>query len=174
MNCSLCHNHHYHTNIRHIHTPSSSYIHTIQDKTLLHFRGKRNREAIIRSLLLDGMSSAEEVVISGCSAGGLAIYLGLDAISNMINSANASIAVRGMSDSGFFMDYTSTEKGIVYTIYTIYTMHMTHAYHHIYYTTYTLLYTPIHFYTHSYIPLSPIYPYSRGDSYAIWKRRSIH
>ena len=35
-----------------------------------------DRDETIRSLLASGMANASEIVISGCSAGGLAIFLG--------------------------------------------------------------------------------------------------
>jgi hypothetical protein len=38
---------------------------------MLHFRGRNNRDATIRSLLSGGMKQAAEVVIFGCSAGGM-------------------------------------------------------------------------------------------------------
>jgi uncharacterized protein (DUF779 family) len=77
---------------------------------VLHFRGRQNREETIRQLLKMGMAGAEEVLVSGCSAGGLAVYLGLDAVAGMIHQANSSIIVRGMSDSGFFLDHSSSMK----------------------------------------------------------------
>jgi hypothetical protein len=40
----------------------------------LYFYGKRNRDETIKSVLLKGMKDAEEIVISGCSAGGLNDY----------------------------------------------------------------------------------------------------
>ena len=48
----------------------------IQGK-VLYFKGKHIREQIILSLLGLGMSDASEVVISGCSAGAVGIYLGI-------------------------------------------------------------------------------------------------
>lgn len=47
----------------------------------LHFRGKDNLDALIEDLLTNkGMDKATEVVISGGSAGALAVYLHADAI----------------------------------------------------------------------------------------------
>jgi len=81
----------------------------IHNGVKLHFRGKNNREATIKTLLSIGMNDADEIVISGCSAGGLGIYLGIDEISDIIRqgSKNSSVKIRGMADSGFFLDYTS-------------------------------------------------------------------
>jgi hypothetical protein len=56
------------------------------------------------------MRNAREVVIMGCSAGGLGIYLGLDQMRDIILQANSSIQVRGASDSGLFLDYTGDSQ----------------------------------------------------------------
>lgn len=87
----------------------ASDIDVVHDGVTLHFRGKNNREATIKTLLSLGMKDAEEIVISGCSAGGLGIYLGIDEISDIIRQdiTNSSVKIRGMADSGFFLDYTS-------------------------------------------------------------------
>jgi hypothetical protein len=53
------------------------------------------------------MSNASQVIIAGCSAGALGVYLGLDQMSDIIQKSNSNIVVRGFSDSGFFLDYTS-------------------------------------------------------------------
>lgn len=60
-------------------------------------------------LLNLGMINATEVVINGCSAGALAIFLGLDQMVNIIHEANSSIEVRGFQNSGFFVEYSSNE-----------------------------------------------------------------
>lgn len=75
----------------------------------LYFRGKYNRDATILSLLHHyGMSKASEVLISGCSAGALGIYLGIDHITKLIKSVNSTIIVKGYADSGYFMNYSSS------------------------------------------------------------------
>eukprot|EP00040_Diaphanoeca_grandis_P042186 m.264358 g.264358 ORF g.264358 m.264358 type:complete len:503 (-) comp55724_c0_seq1:411-1919(-) len=69
----------------------------------LFYRGKRVREAVV-SYLLDqrDMASAENVVISGTSAGGLGVYLNIDAIRDQIPE---NVRVRGLASAGFFLDY---------------------------------------------------------------------
>lgn len=51
-----------------------------------------------------GLSSSTDVVISGCSAGGLATYLHVDNWADRLVAAAPSVKVRGMPDSGFFLD----------------------------------------------------------------------
>eukprot|EP01035_Chromulina_nebulosa_P019243 gene19243-25094_t len=58
------------------------------------------------------MKYATDVIISGCSAGGLGIYLGLDHMADMIHDVNPLIKIRGLSDSGFFPNYTGTTNFI--------------------------------------------------------------
>ncbi|KAL0907665.1 hypothetical protein M5K25_022087 [Dendrobium thyrsiflorum] len=68
---------------------------------VLHFRGKRIWEAIINDLLPKGLMNARKVLLSGCSAGGLATFLHCDALSQMLPD---STIVKCMSDAGFFLD----------------------------------------------------------------------
>ena len=71
------------------------------------------------------MTSASEIVITGCSAGALGVYLGIDQMVGLIHSngsnspssssdASSSRArpiIRALADSGFFLEYTSSFKG---------------------------------------------------------------
>ena len=79
----------------------------VNDK-ILHFRGMQNRKATIHDLLVKhGMGNASEVLISGCSAGGLGVLLGIDDIAADIERfAGTPIPVKGLVDSGFFVDYS--------------------------------------------------------------------
>jgi len=71
--------------------------------TELHFKGYKNLIAYKKDLDLNrNFQKATDVVISGCSAGGLATYLHLDWWREKIRS---STKVVGLPDSGFFLDY---------------------------------------------------------------------
>lgn len=73
--------------------------------TILHYRGRAILDAEIKSLLLDrGMNQATDVIVSGCSAGGLATFLHCDHWADAIKKANPSTKVACMPDSGFFLD----------------------------------------------------------------------
>jgi hypothetical protein len=81
------------------------------NKTTLHFRGKANRDSTIMSLVSTyGMSEASEVVLAGCSAGALGLFLGIDQLATIITRANKAIRVSGLADSGFFLDYTGDKN----------------------------------------------------------------
>ena len=58
---------------------------TTSTGTKIHFKGQLIRDAVIKTLLRDhGMNKASHVVLSGCSAGALAVYLGIDHLAEMI------------------------------------------------------------------------------------------
>lgn len=79
---------------------------TVVGNTTLHFRGRAILDAEIKSLLRDrGMDKATDVVVSGCSAGGLATFLHCDHWADAISVATKNTAkVVCMPDSGFFLD----------------------------------------------------------------------
>jgi hypothetical protein len=66
------------------------------------YRGADSRDAILadmRSFL--GASAATDALVGGCSAGGLTVYLNIDAVA----AALAPAKVRGVADAGFFLDH---------------------------------------------------------------------
>jgi len=69
----------------------------------LYFRGFRVLTAMHQDLVASkNLNSASDVVISGCSAGGLATYLHVDWWRSLLPG---STRVVGMPDSGFFLDF---------------------------------------------------------------------
>lgn len=74
--------------------------------TMLHFRGRAILDAEIKSILVDrGMNKASDVVVSGCSAGGLATFLHCDYwAAGIANATGGAAKVACMPDSGFFLD----------------------------------------------------------------------
>jgi len=77
----------------------------------LYFRGFRNLQAYATDLISNrNLSNAESVVISGCSAGGLAVFLHLDWWAELFSPKTHLV---GHQDSGFFLDYnaSSTPNG---------------------------------------------------------------
>ena len=65
----------------------------------LYFRGKRILKAVLLDLRSKGMDAATAVVLSGCSAGGLAVYLQADFVATFLPKTTKLVAV---PDSGFF------------------------------------------------------------------------
>jgi hypothetical protein len=76
---------------------------TLFQNEKLYFRGKRIREAIAAALLASGLSKATDVVISGCSAGGLSTFLHTDQWCDAIHAVSAETKCVGLPDSGFFL-----------------------------------------------------------------------
>jgi len=51
------------------------------------------------------LDQASDVVVSGCSAGGLATYINIDWYKSVLNPKTV---LTGLPDSGFFLDYNSS------------------------------------------------------------------
>jgi len=74
----------------------------------LYSRGHRILKAVYNDLLnIQGMNNATDIVITGCSAGGLSTWLHSDWIKdNLLNNLNNKDArISALPDSGFFIDY---------------------------------------------------------------------
>jgi len=82
----------------------------------LHFRGADIFNATVASLLALGMNQAKEVILKGCSAGGLAVYLHCDIFADMLKEAGVEARVICMPDAGFFrMDVPDVSGAPRYT-----------------------------------------------------------
>ncbi|XP_015575074.1 pectin acetylesterase 7 [Ricinus communis] len=75
-------------------------VEVVDAKTNLHFRGERIWQAVIDDLLAKGMRNAQNAILSGCSAGGLAAILHCDKFRSLLP---ASARVKCVSDAGFFI-----------------------------------------------------------------------
>ncbi|KAL3632397.1 hypothetical protein CASFOL_025381 [Castilleja foliolosa] len=69
--------------------------------TKLHYRGARIFLAVIEDLLAKGMKNAENAILSGCSAGGLASILHCDSFKALLPM---STRVKCFSDTGYFIN----------------------------------------------------------------------
>ncbi|KAF0892314.1 hypothetical protein E2562_014873 [Oryza meyeriana var. granulata] len=76
-------------------------VETVETSTNLHYRGARVWNAIIEDLLARGMSKAQNALLSGCSAGGLAAILHCDRFRDLLP---ATAKVKCFSDAGYFVD----------------------------------------------------------------------
>ncbi|KAJ3680720.1 hypothetical protein LUZ60_016998 [Juncus effusus] len=76
-------------------------VDAVDPKTNLHYRGNRIWLAIIDDLLSKGMKKAQNALLSGCSAGGLASILHCDKFQSLLPT---STKVKCFSDAGFFID----------------------------------------------------------------------
>ena len=78
-----------------------------EDKPV-YFRGKAILEAIIQDLFTRGIAHATDVLLSGSSAGSLAVLIHADFIKSKLNPKTK---VRAVADSGYFVDL-ATQHGI--------------------------------------------------------------
>ncbi|KAL6515740.1 Pectin acetylesterase 10 [Orobanche hederae] len=74
----------------------------------LQFRGQRIWRAAIDDLMSKGMHNADQTLLSGCSAGGLASILHCDEFRSLFR---ASTKVKCLSDAGLFLDAADVSGG---------------------------------------------------------------
>ena len=67
------------------------------------FRGKANLAAVFDELISTrGVGSATELILSGGSAGGLAVYYHLDYVADLVHAVAPSVRVTGFPDAGTY------------------------------------------------------------------------
>ncbi|XP_057996909.1 pectin acetylesterase 8 isoform X2 [Hevea brasiliensis] len=76
-------------------------VQEVNPATNLHFRGARIFLAVIEDLLAKGMKNAENALLSGCSAGGLASILHCDSFRALLPMGTK---VKCLSDAGYFIN----------------------------------------------------------------------
>ncbi|TYJ09090.1 hypothetical protein E1A91_A11G117100v1 [Gossypium mustelinum] len=74
----------------------------------LYFRGQRIWSTAMEELMAKGMRNAEQALLSGCSAGGLASILHCDEFKDLFPSTTK---VKCLSDAGLFLDATNMAGG---------------------------------------------------------------
>lgn len=75
-------------------------VQAVNPATNLHFRGARIWLAVIEDLLPKGLKNAENALLSGCSAGGLASILHCDSFRALLRMGTK---VKCLSDAGYFI-----------------------------------------------------------------------
>ncbi|KAL8264009.1 hypothetical protein R6Q59_022139 [Mikania micrantha] len=76
-------------------------VEQVNPKTNLHFRGAKIFYAVIEDLLAKGMKNAENAILSGCSAGGLASILHCNKFKAFFPT---STKVKCLADAGYFIN----------------------------------------------------------------------
>lgn len=77
----------------------------------IYYRGRYILDAVYSTLFTMGLQNAETVVVSGCSAGGLAVYIHLDYIAERIKAVNPNAKVVGAPGAGFFLGEAAPYAG---------------------------------------------------------------
>ncbi|KAK0590905.1 hypothetical protein LWI29_033028 [Acer saccharum] len=83
-------------------------VEAVDPATNLHFRGARVFLAVIEDLLAKGMKNAQNAILSGCSAGGLASILHCDKFRTLIP---IGAKVKCLSDAGYFIHIKDVSGG---------------------------------------------------------------
>jgi hypothetical protein len=87
---------------------------TVGSQTI-YYRGAYILEAVYDTLLSQfGLAAAATVVVSGCSAGGLAAFLHVDHLAQKVRAANPSARVVGAPGAGFFLGEAAPFSGAGY------------------------------------------------------------
>eukprot|EP00118_Oscarella_pearsei_P003276 m.13707 g.13707 ORF g.13707 m.13707 type:complete len:454 (+) comp25158_c0_seq2:2226-3587(+) len=82
------------------------------------FMGARIIREVVEELLTKGMMDARQILLAGSSAGGVGVMLNIDRVARQVKEAGSKAEVRGLSDSGWFVDCnrhskkTCGEKGL--------------------------------------------------------------
>ncbi|CAK7357258.1 unnamed protein product [Dovyalis caffra] len=76
-------------------------VQAVNPATNLHFRGARIWLAVMEDLLAKGLKNAENALLSGCSAGGLASILHCDSFHALLRMGTK---VKCLSDAGYFIN----------------------------------------------------------------------
>ncbi|CAO2162342.1 unnamed protein product [Urochloa humidicola] len=79
----------------------------------IYFRGQRIWNAVIRHLLSIGMSSADQVLLTGCSSGGLTVILHCDQLRAFFPPAGGGrqTTVKCLADGGLYLDAVDISGG---------------------------------------------------------------
>ncbi|KAI3881437.1 hypothetical protein MKX03_009505 [Papaver bracteatum] len=72
-----------------------------ESSTGLFFRGQLIWDAVMEELLSLGLANSQQILLSGCSAGGLATLIHCDDLKKMLPR---EVIVKCLSDAGFFLD----------------------------------------------------------------------
>jgi len=82
------------------------YNGTAANISVLHYRGRPLLDTLLDDLFENrGMDSAETVVYSGCSAGGLTTYLHADYIAERVHDVSSNASVLAVADAMFSMEH---------------------------------------------------------------------
>jgi len=79
--------------------------------TTLYFRGRRILDEIVNNLLKHGLNKATNVILTGCSAGGLSTFLHTNYLASQLP---AGVQFKSLPQSGYFLDANNLDSQPVY------------------------------------------------------------
>lgn len=68
------------------------------------FMGYRIIDEVVQELLLQGLVDAKQLLMAGSSVGGIGVIMNIDRVAEMMATAGSSCKVRGISDSGWYLE----------------------------------------------------------------------
>lgn len=68
------------------------------------FLGSYIIEEVIREIVPRGLRKAQRLILAGSSAGGTGVLMNLDRVANLMSQLAPGVEVRGIADSGWFVD----------------------------------------------------------------------
>lgn len=81
-----------------------------KSNTEFNFQGARIIRNVINDLLDRGMTNGKVLLLTGSSAGAGGVIVNLDSVADYLHSLGSSIQVRGVADSGWFLDNQPYEQ----------------------------------------------------------------
>lgn len=75
------------------------------------FMGYRIINEVIQELLPQGLLEAKHLLMAGSSVGGIGVILNIDRVAEMMSTAGSSCKVRGISDSGWYLESKPDSTG---------------------------------------------------------------
>nr|CAG4643802.1 EOG090X02ZJ [Lepidurus arcticus] len=75
------------------------------------FMGAIIVQEVLRDIQLQGMGNASKIFLTGSSAGGIGVLLNLDKAVDFLKSLGNNADIRGVSDSGWFLDHAPFAPG---------------------------------------------------------------
>ncbi|KAL9969046.1 hypothetical protein ACROYT_G021210 [Oculina patagonica] len=75
------------------------------------FLGTRILEKVIKELMFKGLYHAKHLLLAGSSAGGIGVILNLDRLARRLHMAGLKVQVRGLADSGWYLDIPACHGG---------------------------------------------------------------
>lgn len=77
---------------------------TAQSPGEFSFLGSRIVEQVMIELLPQGLMNADLLILAGSSAGAAGVLVNLDRVADLMTAQGSSVQVRGLADSGWFLD----------------------------------------------------------------------
>ncbi|XP_076076748.1 palmitoleoyl-protein carboxylesterase notum1-like [Mytilus galloprovincialis] len=90
---------------------SDSWTGTVVHEDGYSFLGSYIIEEVIKELVPRGLKKAQRLILAGSSAGGTGVLMNLDRVADLMSELAPGVEVRGLADSGWFVDIPQFRRG---------------------------------------------------------------